>query len=152
MTKTCENCNSKFAQNSRNVGRFCSRKCYWDHRANHIEEYAFRKGKIPWNKGLIGYHSGDKHWHWKGGRRLNKSNGYMEVYMPDHPNANYKKLVYEHRLVMEKTIGRFLYKEEQVHHINGIKADNRAENLRLFSSNSEHLKYHNWLKKNKGHW
>jgi hypothetical protein len=69
---------------------------------------------------------GEKNISWKGGR--NKSDGYIRIWKPDHPlnNGGY---VLEHRLVMEKKIGRFLNKNEVVHHINGIRNDNRKENL-----------------------
>jgi hypothetical protein len=74
---------------------------------------------------------------WKGGRI--RTRGYVYIYSPDHPypslNGTY---VQEHRLVMEKHLRRFLTKDEVVHHINGIKDDNRIENLQLFKTDSEH--------------
>lgn len=72
------------------------------------------------------------------GRRILKTaQGYLEVYYPEHPNANSGKRVFEHRLVMEKVIGRYLSKTEQVDHINGVKDDNRPENLQILSA-SDH--------------
>jgi hypothetical protein len=49
-------------------------------------------------------------------------------------NGNKGKYTYQHRLVMEEMIGRTLVKGETVHHKNGIRQDNRPENLELWSS------------------
>ena len=49
--------------------------------------------------------------------------------------------ILQHRYIMEQFIGRKLTKNERVHHINGIKTDNRIENLELFKNNSEHMKH-----------
>lgn len=71
------------------------------------------------------------HGAWKGGRTYD-SQGYVKVYCPEHPYAMNGRYVKEHRLVMERHLGRFLFSNENVHHINGIKDDNRLENLELW--------------------
>ncbi len=74
---------------------------------------------------------GAKNPFWSGGKYKDKLNGYVLIYAPGHPFANKKGYVREHRLVMEKLMGRYLAKNEIVHHINKRKDDNRVENLEL---------------------
>jgi len=88
--------------------------------------------------------AGSKNAKWKGGKRK-RGHGYIGRYRPNHPHA-YQCSVLEHRLVMEDHLGRVLLPSEIVHHINGLKDDNRIENLMLFSSNSAHAKYHRIVK------
>ncbi len=85
-----------------------------------------------------GPRSGEGHPDWKGGRTTVK--GYIYIYSPDHPHKTQKNHVSEHRLVMERHLGRYLHPDEVVHHKNDIPDDNRIENLELFASNGEHLK------------
>jgi transposase len=70
-------------------------------------------------------------------RHKDKS-GYILCKVPDHPHADYRGWVREHRLVMEQSIGRYLLPTEQVHHRNEVVDDNRIENLELFASNADH--------------
>lgn len=78
---------------------------------------------------------------WKGGK-WKDIDGYIYIHSPLHPNKNKDKCVFEHRLIMEKYLKRYLLPSEVVHHINNIKDDNRIENLKLFSNHSEHMKNH----------
>jgi hypothetical protein len=96
----CEGCGRKFRRESKHVGSF-----------------RFCSLKCSYEQ-----RNGAKHPGWKGGRSLMKS-GYIRV------SIGGGKYQYEHVLVAEKALGRALKNDEQVHHINGNKADNRNANL-----------------------
>ena len=97
--------------------------------------------KLPqWIKDRIkaGQPRGENHPRWKGGRRLR--NGYVDILKPEHPFTGYDGYVSEHRLIVEKYLGRYLTKIECVHHLNDNKCDNRIENLVVFNTNANHRK------------
>lgn len=97
-----------------------------------------RKYHIPLRKtGARGF-KGSNHPKWKGGLKTNASGVYIRI-NAGKPNAKYVKLA---RHLMEQHLGRSLTKEEIVHHINGVKTDNRIENLQLLPSQAEHAKIH----------
>ncbi len=83
---------------------------------------------------------GEKHPQWKGDRHVSSS-GYVSIYAPDNPMAC-GIYVAEHRLVMSHVLGRYLKSNESVHHVNGIRHDNRPENL-VIMSNGKHCVHHN---------
>ena len=67
--------------------------------------------------------------------------GYIRIKVKEHPYADIDGYVFQHRLVMEQHIGRYLKPEEKVHHINHIVTDNRIDNLQIVTQ-SEHFSLH----------
>lgn len=105
--------------------KFCSRTC----------SLKSRKGEKRINS------SKEKHHQWKGGK-IKRNVGYVLLHRPEHPFCQSHGYVLEHRLIMEKHLGRYLHPKEVIHHMNGIKDDNRLENLELIKDQSEHAKHH----------
>lgn len=111
---------------------------------------SFKKGCIPWNKNIphsertkkkIGKANRGNKFRWEGGRL--KQQGYILVRKPNHPFPNSHGYVFEHRLVIERQIGRYLTRKEMPHHINKIKDDNRPENLMAFVNRRAHVRFEN---------
>lgn len=127
--RICVICGKKFnttlSEIKRGGAKNCSRKCYYIYLRRTIKK-------------------GTKSPSWKGGKI--KNGGYIAVYNPKHPRSNCSGYVFEHLLVMEKYLGRIIKKEENVHHINGIKDDNRIDNLILFPTRGAHIAFH-WQEK-----
>lgn len=88
-------------------------------------------------------HTGPSSTTWRGGR-VNRDGYILVKVYPDHPlyeaMATSMGYIPEHRLVMAEHLGRPLKRTEVVHHKNGIKTDNRIENLELFTSLRDHGK------------
>lgn len=78
--------------------------------------------KRDWPNGRFG----EDHPRWKGGVSKNRTLGYAQ-----ERRGGVTK--YQHRWVMEEILGRELLREEEVHHINGVRDDNRPENLELWT-------------------
>lgn len=67
---------------------------------------------------------------WKGGRYVSAA-GYVYI-RHEGPNANRRGYALEHVVVMAKKLGRPIVRGESVHHMNGVRADNRPSNLELW--------------------
>ncbi len=79
---------------------------------------------------------------WRGGKSI-ASNGYVLVRVgKEHHLADVRGYAYEHRLVAESKLGRRLERGEIPHHINGVKTDNRPENLEVMKSAAHHRNKH----------
>jgi len=130
----------EYVVNKKPIKRIASQcRCHLVTIHRYIKKYNFpsRYNEMQAN-GMWGLKK-EKNPMWKGGRR--KHNGYINIRVDGHPYAGATGYVPEHRLVMEKHIGRYLLPTELVHHKNGVRDDNHIENLELFSS-SNHLKKH----------
>ncbi len=81
--------------------------------------------------------TGERGHNWRGGRRI--LGGYVLIYCPEHPRADKRHYVPEHWLVWEKAHGKPLPKGWIIHHLNGIKNDNRLCNLQALPNKKHYL-------------
>ena len=84
---------------------------------------------------------GKKNLQWKGGRVI--QGGYIKIKNYTHPFRTKNNYYPEHRLVMEKHLGKTLLKNEHVHHKDGNKLNNQLKNL-VVMTNSAHVHEHRY--------
>jgi len=150
VTKKCLTCERSFTidlnEANKGMGKYCSRKChYWNKsKGNRPLLKCVRCGKEFYKSPSAVFKTNfcsRKCQHRPEGYKY-KNRGYIKVKQSKHPNS-ISGYILEHRLVMEKKIGRYLVRGEVVHHINRIKDDNREDNLMLFACDKDHQDYHN---------
>ena len=93
------------------------------------ESLAIRKGRKRMVCGM-----GEASTNWKGGRKLT-GDGYIQVYKPKYPRANKAHYVLEHIFVWEQYHKKSLPQGWVIHHLNGIRNDNRPCNLVALPNN-----------------
>lgn len=123
----CADCKKEFKQNSKKRYRRCG-SCRYAREKNKKDNRC-PCGTLIYKNSKWCTECSRKQRHKKHTRHCR---GYLYVRAEEHPRATKSGYVLEHILVMEKKLGRLLTEGENVHHINGIKDDNRAENLELW--------------------
>ena len=148
-TRTCEHCTQSFTTNKARKKRFCTPQCYADHvksardvkqclecgssfsvsKAFSSQKFCSRRcadvSKPNETKGFVFRRHIDSH----GYARINVPKAERELYGIRSASSRFL----EHRILMMRHLGRRLEDHEDVHHINGIRDDNRIENLELWS-------------------
>ena len=129
-------------------------KRQWNEDANTPSDIPYRQHFGSWGKALLAAKLQPKlapHYGRQVGARNRKrlrlinAYGYIQLYEPKHREARRNGYVAEHRMVVSDLLGRKLHPKNDVHHINGIKTDNRPNNLQLIS-HADHTSHH-WKEK-----
>jgi hypothetical protein len=158
----CQQCGREFLTRKRSdrIVKFCDSTCYglskignptWnkgipcrEETKNKLSEINKGKHSSPKTEFRKGQTSKEKNINWNGGIWTTVA-GYKMLLRPKHHRSNCRGYVMEHILVAEKFYRRKLLDNEIVHHINGIKDDNRPENLVIMDA-KDHKKMHSFLR------
>jgi ribosomal protein L44E len=157
----CENCGTEVIRPKGHRGEhtFCSQQCYWksDYHRSGVALANAKRNPEAWVKAPCGNcgatverhasrapkvffcdHACHRSYQAKTAKPHIKG-GYVRVFVGiGYPGATESGHIFEHRKVMQEILGRPLLPEENVHHKNGEKADNRPENLELWSRSQPH--------------
>ena len=88
------------------------------------------ESNILWHKNKPGLFAGENNPKWKGGKRIT-SQGYIQIYRPNHPRANARKTVLEHHLIWEEYWGQIVPDGYLIHHVDRNVKNNHITNLTL---------------------
>lgn len=155
ITITCATCGKTVQRSPSQAGKYCSISCgvtarnLTDANPSYSRDVSgeknpmYGKGQKGEANGMYGKR-GELCVRWKGGRKVRKDGYTLVIAPPDHPypadkHANMAYIL-EHRLVMEQHLGRYLEPTEVVHHIDGNPRNNDISNLRLYTSQAEHIR------------
>jgi hypothetical protein len=135
LYKECVYCGGSFKRKlsleKKGFNDYCSHKCTKDFNFKVLKRRGFS---------------------WKGGVTKH-TQGYVLEYQPENDRSNKSGYTPQHIIVMEKHLERQLKENEEIHHINHIRDDNRIENLQLCQSRCEHRRYDfGWWKDEKDNW
>jgi endogenous inhibitor of DNA gyrase (YacG/DUF329 family) len=125
FNRKCEMCGSEFFS-KKHKAKFCSKICA----KKNIAIIKWKAYRIENNIDL----SIPKKFKKPNGSGHKEPHGYIYITKMRHPNSTKSGRIYEHTFVMSNHLGRPLTKGENVHHKNGIRDDNRIENLELWTT------------------